>query len=170
MSKVSCWPTNLFVLVPVLFALAAGGCARKEDFQAERAALRQADIDFAKATAERGVDGWVSYFAEDGSMFPGNAPIVTGKDAIRAYMAPAFADPSFSLTWQPTRADVSRSGDLGYTVGSFERKSSDPQGNPAVRRGKYVTIWKKQADGNWKVVVDIGNLDQPPPARRGGRQ
>jgi ketosteroid isomerase-like protein len=74
------------------------------------------------------------------------------------------------LTWQPTRADVSRSGDLGYTVGSFERKSSDPQGNPAVRRGKYVTIWKKQADGNWKVVVDIGNLDQPPPARRGGRQ
>ncbi len=79
-------------------------------------------------------------------------------------MAPAFSNPSFSLSWQLTRAEVSTASDLGYTVGTFVRTVNDPEGKPLIQRGKYVTIWKKSADGNWKVVVDIGNLDQPPPA------
>ncbi len=155
---------RLLALALILPGLLASGCAQGVNVEGERAALRQADIEFAKATAARSVEGWVSYFAEDGSMFPANAPIVTGKEAIRALMAPAFANPSFSLSWQPTRAEVSTAGDLGYTVGTFVRTVNDPEGKPLIQRGKYVTIWKKSADGNWKVVADIGNLDQPPPA------
>lgn len=153
-------------ILPVLamsLLLIAGGCASRIDVEAERAALRNTDIEFAKATAARGVEGWVSYFAQDGSMFPAGGPIVTGKEAIRALMAPAFANPSFSLTWQPTHAEVSRSGDLGYTYGTFESKRNDAEGKPVIRRGKYVTIWRKDAGGTWKVVVDIGNLDESPP-------
>ncbi len=164
MKKFSRVLTRLPALALILSGLVASGCAQQVNIEAERAALRQADIEFAKATAAKGVEGWVSYFAEDGSMFPVGAPIVTGKEAIRAFMAPAFSDPSFTLSWQPTSAEVSHAGDLGYTVGTFESKRNDPEGNPIIHRGKYVTIWKKSADGNWKVVVDIGNLDQPPPA------
>ncbi len=111
-------------------------------------------------------------------MFPAGGPIVTSKEAIRALMAPAFANPTFSLTWQPAGAEVSRSGDLGYTYGTFESKRNDADrkpsqnkagssgkeslaGKPVIHRGKYVTIWRKDADGSWKVVVDIGNQDEP---------
>ncbi len=68
---------RLLALALILSGLLASGCAQRVNVEAERAALRQADIEFAKATAARGVEGWVSYFAEDGSMFPAGAPIVT---------------------------------------------------------------------------------------------
>lgn len=126
----------------------------------EREALLKADRDFDKATAERGIDGWVSFFAEDGAMFPDRQNIVTGKDAIRRLMTPTLV-PGSSLRWQPTRAEVARSGDLGYTYGASTFKSIDAEGKPLTRYGKYVTIWKKQADGSWKVALDIGNSAPP---------
>jgi len=135
----------------------------------ESEALMQADRDFDKATAETGVEGWVSYFAEDGQMFPAGAEMVSGRQAIREAMAPAFGNPEFSLRWQPLGADVSRGGDLGYTYGTYVAKGPGPQGNVVERHGKYVSIWKKQADGSWKVVVDIGNSSPAPstPQARG---
>jgi len=129
----------------------------------EREALMQADRDFDRVTAETGVEGWVSYFAEHGQMFPAGADIVSGRQAIREAMAPAFGNPEFSLRWKPLGAEVSRGGDLGYTYGTYVAKGPGPQGEPAERHGKYVSIWKKQADGSWKVVVDIGNASPPPP-------
>lgn len=129
----------------------------------ERAALMQADRDFNGATAERGVEGWVEYFAEDGKMFPAGGEIITGKAAIREAMAPAFAAPNFSLRWEPKGADVSASGDLGYTYGIFVAKGEDPKDEPVTRYGKYVSIWRKQSDGSWKVVLDIGNPRPAPP-------
>ena len=54
-------------------------------------------------------------------------------------------------------ADISSSGDLGYTYGTFEFRSKDKDGKPTVDYGKYTSIWKKQADGSWKVALDMGN-------------
>jgi ketosteroid isomerase-like protein len=130
----------------------------------ERQTLMQVDKDFDKATAEEGVEGWVFSFAEDGRMFPAGGEIVNGKQAIHEAMAPAFATPGFSLRWKPLGADVSRAGDLGYTFGTYVAKSPGPNGEPVERHGKYVSIWKKQPDGSWKVAVDIGNSSPPPPA------
>ena len=158
--------------VRVIGALTAGGlslfvAAREWNSRAlaavdEREVLMQADRDFDRATAETGVEGWVSYFAEDGQMFPAGAEIVSGRQAIREAMAPAFGNPEFSLRWKPLGADVSRAGDLGYTYGTYVARGPGPQGEPVERHGKYVSIWKKQADGSWKIVVDIGNSSPQP--------
>jgi ketosteroid isomerase-like protein len=61
------------------------------------------------------------------------------------------------LTWTPVGADISASGDLGYTYGTFEFRSKDKDGKPIIEHGKYTSIWKKQKDGSWKVALDMGN-------------
>jgi ketosteroid isomerase-like protein len=124
-------------------------------------ALMSADRDFDRTTAEKGIEGWVSFFAEDGmQLTPGGN--IRGHQAIREYMGPVLARPGFSLRWKPAFADVGRSGDLGYSTGTYESHSIDAKGNPVVRTGRYVSIWKKQRDESWKVVLDTGVPDAPP--------
>jgi ketosteroid isomerase-like protein len=61
-------------------------------------------------------------------------------------------------------ADISASGDLGYTYGTFEFRSINKDGKPVIAHGKYTSIWKRQKDGSWKVVLDMGN-SSPEPAQ-----
>jgi ketosteroid isomerase-like protein len=139
----------------------AGGTPTEAD---AGAVLIKADSDFDRSVAEKGVEAWVSAFAEDGIMFRAGE-VVQGHTAIRELMAPGFATPGFSLRWKPVRADIAASGDLGYTYGTYESRSPGPDGAPQVRTGMYVTIWKKQPDGSWKVVVDLGSGSPPPPPK-----
>jgi ketosteroid isomerase-like protein len=104
----------------------------------------------------------MEFIAEDGEMIR-SAGTITGRAAIREAMAKAFADTAFSLTWEPLQADVGAAGDLGYTNGRYEARVRDATGNPVVRTGRYLTVWKRQPDGSWKVVRDIG-VQGPPPA------
>lgn len=128
------------------------------DVQHRREALLQADRAFAAATAHDRIEGWVRYFASDGAMMQGGQ-LIRGPAAVRTFMTPAFADSTFRLTWHPTTADVSASGDLGYTVGRWEiRRDAGRQEH--VTTGSYVTLWKRQADGSWKVVLDTGSSDE----------
>jgi ketosteroid isomerase-like protein len=60
------------------------------------------------------------------------------------------------MTWRPTEGDIAASGDLGYTIGRWEFTGAE-----GSARGSYVTIWRRQPDGSWKVVVDIGDVDAP---------
>lgn len=135
-------------------------CSPPLDQASTRAELMEADRAFAVETAERGIDGWVETFAEDGAMFPAGGPVVRGRAAIRKLMSPAFEDEAFSLVWEPTEADVS--GELGYTIGRSERTATGPDGTLTTSIGKYITIWKKQPDGTWKVVADIGTPNDAP--------
>lgn len=144
--------------VALLCALSLAACSVQVSTEGTEAELMAADRAFARATAERGVDGWVEYFADDGRML-GSGGLVTGTDSIRAYMAPAFADESFSLTWEPTFAEASAGGDLGYTVGRYEGRGLTDEGEDVVDRGWYLTVWRRQADGSWKAEMDIGNPD-----------
>jgi ketosteroid isomerase-like protein len=66
-------------------------------------------------------------------------------------------DKNNRLIWTPVGADISASGDLGYTYGNYEFHSKDKDGKAAVEYGKYTSIWKLQKDGSWKVVLDMGN-------------
>jgi len=118
--------------------------------------IMEADRAFGAATAESGVEGWVSYFAENGIQFR-NGSIVSGHASIRELMTPAFAGSTYALTWDPVLAEVSESGDLGYTVGRYESRRTGADGEPVVTTGSYVTIWRRGADGTWKVALDIGN-------------
>lgn len=128
-------------------------CAESVDVERERAALMEVDREFARATAAEGVEGWVRYFATDGSLIrPGR--LVTGHDAIREAMA-FLNDTSIALLWEPTAADVGAAGDLGYVLGRYELR----RGAQTVVVGTYLTVWKRQADGSWKAVLDQGTPD-----------
>ncbi len=154
---------KLFAVVSGLMVLVAGGRAPKSGVAAERAALLEADLAWSKAGAAKELERFCSYVAQDGAMLPPNAPIVAGKEAIRGMISELYSQPGFAINFQASEAEVSRAGDLGYTIGAYELTHDDPAGNATTDRGKYVTIWKKQ-EGQWRVVVDIWNSDLPAPA------
>jgi ketosteroid isomerase-like protein len=118
--------------------------------------LRQLEAEFMKAAAERGSAGYMSYYADNAVEVPNGAAIIEGKVNIAKTMG-FLDDKNNRLTWTPLGADISASGDLGYTYGTFEFRSKDKDGKPVIERGKYTSIWKKQKDGSWKVVLDMGN-------------
>jgi ketosteroid isomerase-like protein len=109
---------------------------------------------FAKDVAARGGAAFADWFAEDGvALGNGEAPSI-GRVAI---LKSAHWDPKvYQLTWTPTDAVLGPSGDMGYTWGHFEGHSKDANGNPVTTTGRYITIWRKQPDGSWKVVLDAG--------------
>jgi len=143
-------------------ALAPSGAAAPPP--ASIAALLAADRAFEAATAARGAAGWGSFFAADGIAVPPSGPLPKGGPAeAEAGMTGLFSDPKASLRWQPEQAVLAKSGELGYTIGSYELHASGPGGSPVTRRGRYLTVWRRQADGTWKVLADIGNVAPPPP-------
>jgi len=119
-------------------------------------ALMKADEAFAKATAEKGLEGWLSWFAPEARIFPAGENVIEGLVAIKAHYAKTGFDPK-PLAWKPVYADIAASGDLGYTYGYATWPDKDEKGNKVMRGSKYLTIWKKQADGSWKVAADLGN-------------
>jgi ketosteroid isomerase-like protein len=122
--------------------------------------LKKLEGEFMQAAAARGSQGYMSYYAEESVEVPNGADLLIGKNAIAKTMG-FLDDKSNSLTWTPVGADISASGDLGYTYGTFEFRSKDASGKPTVTRGKYTSIWKRQKDGSWKVVLDMGNAGPP---------
>src|ERR1035438_2685659 len=109
---------------------------------------------FAKDVLKRGGAAFADWFAEDGVTLGNGAAPKVGRVAIAKS---ANWDPKvYQLTWTPTDAVMGPSGDMGYTWGHFEGHSKDANGNPMTTTGRYMTIWRKQADGQWKVVLDSG--------------
>ncbi len=121
------------------------------------AVLLQADRAFARDTASLRLEGWMAHMADDAVLFS-SKPII-GKDAIRAHFQSLFADPGYSLSWQPTRGEIFPSGNMGYSTGRFRQQRRDDHGNQVVHEGAYLTVWRKQSDGSWKVVADGGSSD-----------
>jgi len=130
---------------------------------ADERAVREADAAWSKAVAAKDVEGYLSFFADDALVLPPNAPMLTGKESIRKGLSEMMATPGFAMSWQPTKAEASRGGDLAYTVGTYQFTLNDAKGKPVTDRGKYMTVWKKQSNGNWKAVADMANSDLPAP-------
>ena len=130
---------------------------------AATAVLLQVDRDFAKTGVAKNIDDFMGYLAEDVRFYSAGV-MRTGKLAFREGWAKGFADPNWSITWAPLYAEAAQSADLGYTTGSFEIHDKSSDGTPVVRKGSYVTIWRKQPDGAWKVVLDMGSFVPPKPA------
>ena len=147
----------------IVVGLALVGCAPEAapPPPADPAVLMEADRAFAEAVARGGTDAWVSWFATDGAQIQPGSGEIMGHDAIRTLMA-GLDDPNFTLSWKPLRADIAAGGDLGWTTGSYVSEGVGPAGEARRGQGRYVTIWKKQADGSWKVVMDLGNPTQTP--------
>lgn len=137
------------------------GCSGAAAPAADPSVLMDADRAFAGAVAEGGTDAWVSWVAADGAQIVPGAGEIRGRDSIRALMA-YLDDPGTRLTWEPSRAQIAASGDLGWTTGTYESESVGSDGQVQHGQGRYVTIWRKQDDGSWKVVMDLGNPTRAP--------
>ena len=147
-------------LALILFASGCSQPAPKDTRAADESALRDLDAQWAKAAAAKDLNATVAFYSDDASVFPPNAPIASDKPSIRAAWT-SLLSPDTSIAWQASKADVARSGDLGYIAGVYQMTMKDPHGKPTTDTGKFVEVWKKQADGNWKTVADIFNSDLP---------
>lgn len=111
--------------------------------------LVEAERAFAATSLAKGTRAaFLDFLAEESVLFrPGP---VAGKKWIEEHPAPPTL-----LTWEPTFAEVAQSGDLGYTTGPWEIRQSGPQDKPTAY-GHFVSVWRRQPDGAWKVVLDLG--------------
>ncbi len=124
-------------------------------------ALRDMDIEWSKAASAMDLDRVVSFYADNASFFPPNAPLATGKEALRGEWSKLLV--GFSGSWQATKVRYPVGG-LGYIMGTYNVDLTSPDGKSVNDRGKYVSVWKNQPDGKWKAVADIYNSDLPLPA------
>ena len=152
------------LLVPALASAQSSGKA-----DPARAALLQTDMEWARiASAGKDVDKILSYWSDDAVVYPPGVAAVSGKAAIRAYVATSLKTPFFSISWKPAQAVVAASGDLGYTMGSNEITFADAKGKVTRAQGRYLTVWRRNGGGPWKCVVDLWNDSPfpPPPIQR----
>ncbi len=154
---------RLATVLPCSVVLLAGCTAPPAlDLEAERNALMNADRSWYEAysVSQDPVQAFADKVVDDAVLLPPDAPIAEGKDAIRSAIAGLVAMPGFTVSWMPAAADVGSGGDLGYTRGTYEMSFDGPD-EPVHIVGKYLTVWKKQADGTWMVVADMFNADAP---------
>jgi uncharacterized protein (TIGR02246 family) len=120
--------------------------------------IRHSEAEWAKAWASKDIDRVVSHYANDASVELADVPIIRGMAAIRKAMEHTFADGDFALSLQPDEVEVSRSGDLAYSRGTYTSTATDTSSRSRTKaKGKYVLVYRKQPDGRWLIIHDINN-------------
>ena len=155
----------LAIAVPVL-AGSSIGCAKAppaaqpDTRSADEQAIRESEIAWSQAYATKNIERIVAQYADDGSSIIPGFPILTGKDAIQAGVKEQLADPRFALSFQTSKVEISKSGDIAYTQGAFTFTGTDAKTKRAITsKGHYVEVYRKQPDGSWKVEEDIATND-----------
>jgi ketosteroid isomerase-like protein len=128
--------------------------------------LRDLDAQWSKAAGAKDVDQTVSFYSNDATVLPANAPIANTKEAIRKIWQDLLTSPGVTISWKATKVEVAKSGDLACVSGTYEMTLNDASGQPVNDRGKYVEVWQKQGDGKWKCGTDIWNSDLPAGAEK----
>lgn len=158
---------RILVSVVVLLIILTLGSAQTPAQRGRRSpeeTIRVADQQWLRVFAAKDLKNSAAFCTADGSVLAPNAPIATGHEAIRKLFSGFFALPDFKISWKPSRIQAANSGELGYSSGAYQMGFTDPSGRAISDRGKYVTVWKKQKDGSWKVLLDIFNSDLQSPA------
>lgn len=128
--------------------------AQEKGLSRPLASLVETERAFARTSVEKGIrDSFLMFFADDGINFRPH-PTKT-REALLKLPPPSSPSPN-TLNWAPIFGDVSRAGDLGYTTGPYwitEKRSPE---KPPSQHGYFFSIWKKQSQGDWKVVLDLG--------------
>jgi ketosteroid isomerase-like protein len=133
------------LLILVLAVVAHGQSALHDMVKTEQAFSKMAEEKNAR-------EAFMAFIADDGLLFRPGA--VNGKKWMLEHPLPP-SDKKPLLAWQPAYAGMAASGDMGFTTGPWEAKADINDDKPAGY-GHFMTVWKKQADGSWKFVVDLG--------------
>ena len=141
-----------------------GGCSPPSfDAKAESINLLKRDAEWADAaTAGKDVDKILSYVADDVVMVPPGQPLVEGKEAFRTFVTASLAIPGFRIHWVSSDVRFSPDGRLAYMRGTNEMTVPGANGAPVTMPGRGVSIWRRDADGQWRCTLDIWN--DPPAA------
>ena len=116
---------------------------------------------FSQDVAAQGGKAFAKWFADDAVTLNNGLPAILGRGAIAAQ---AQWDPKqYQLTWVPQGAQMGPSNDMGFTWGHYDAHFTDKAGQPVTKTGRYMTVWKKLPNGEWKVVLDA-SADEPPGA------
>ncbi len=158
---ISCFSHVISILVSVLVVgmLVSISCAPKVDTDAISKELTRLDDDWSKSAAAKDAEKVASFYAADAIVYPPNAPTVHGQASAKKAWASFFTDSTFTISWKTVFAEVSKSGDLGFTTGTYEDSYRKPDGTLVSEKGKYLCTWEKQADGTWKATHDMWNSD-----------
>ncbi len=136
--------------------------APPDTHDADVQAIKDTEVAWAKASAAKDAEKFASYYSDDASLLLQDMPIVNGKDAIAKTVKEMMGDANFALSFEGSRWDVAKSGDLGYAQGSYTMTMTNPKSKKAgTDKGKYITVFKKQSDGTWKAVEDMVSSDGP---------
>lgn len=115
------------------------------------------DRAFCDAVSKQGSTAWSNQFAETGTMVVKLGDNIVGEPNVYAAMKPFFDQKGSTLHWLPENGGISDAGDLGYTYGQYIRSYRNEAGTKTKETGRYMTIWRKQADHSYKIEVDMGN-------------
>jgi hypothetical protein len=151
--------------IPLLVLIAAViPCARAGDHEKDCAELAKTERNFCAQAASIGLDDAFLANMADECFIPYRLSLTRAEyeSQVKAERAKAAVphkpgpDPAFQLVWAPSRVEVSRDGTLGYTWGRYDLTTRGKDGKPAVDTGVYLTVWKKNPAGEWRIVFDGG--------------
>jgi ketosteroid isomerase-like protein len=132
---------------------------KERGFPRPLAPVVEAEHAFAQHSIDRGMkEAFLRYAAPEGVIIRADGPVNAVKTWARRNPAPAGL-----LTWWPVYADVSQAGDMGWTTGPYEFREKPADAGPSDT-GHFFTVWRRQPDGSWKFVLDLG-ISHPAPAR-----
>ncbi len=142
-------------LIPGLIAILIifSSCEQKPCIEDLKDEILNTEREFAVMVKEKGIAVAFEAFAADDAVLNRSDTLIIGKDAINTYFKDQILR-DVNLEWTPDFIDVSTSGDLAYTYGNYIFTASDTSGRPIKGQGVFHTVWKRQADGNWKFVWD----------------
>ena len=125
--------------------------------------VRAEDAKLQKAVAAKDLEAIVSFYANDAVLMPAAEPLVSGKAAIAAEWKHILAIPKLENASKLTRVEASSANDLAYSMGTYQSKMTGEDGTMVTEPGKWLSVWKKQPDGAWRIIVETYNTDIAPP-------
>jgi uncharacterized protein (TIGR02246 family) len=151
----------------LLAALTLPACGSRSDPRQEEQKLMETSRAWSRAAQGGDVDSMLAYWADDAVVIQPGQEVTRGREPLRAMIERMNKLPGFAISWEPLEARISDGGDMGYLIERTTLKMNGPDGKPVTQHFRAVTIWRKQADGSWKNVVDISNAGPPAPAPPG---
>jgi ketosteroid isomerase-like protein len=125
--------------------------------------LRDLDAQWSKAAAAKDLEQTIGFYSDDAIVLPPNAATAATNEAIRNVWKDLLATPGLMIRWEPDKVQLAKSGEMAWVNGTYKLTMNDPSGKPVEDHGKYLEVWEKQADGNWKCRADMWNSSLPVP-------
>ncbi len=150
---------RLHLTLPVLCTLLFSGCSHSRfDPPDEGQKLLQRDAEWSQAASEgKDIEKILSYWSDDAQVIEPGQPVHQGKAAIRNFVSDSLKIPGFHIHWVSRDPVFSPDGRMAYMPGAEEMTIPDSKGALITVHTRGISVWRRDADGEWRCVVDIAN-------------